>query len=1084
MKLKKHILNYRLEEIYIKNTFPRAKLYAYLVIMFALLTSGLISPELSEAQNLNDLSPSQQKLLQNMPQDQREKLLEKYSQKQQAEDRDQGAQEREEVKERREKISQKAEQMYETRSPIEQRLRQRLQSPTDREGQVPSVFQQDLRQFGYALFRGPPSTFAPLDQIPMPTTHILGPGDTIKVQLYGKKNARYSMKVDRNGQIDFPEIGPLNVGGQNFEEVKELIQKQVSNQFIGVETSITLGKLRSIQVFILGDVVAPGSYTVSSLSSLTNALLASGGVKRIGSLRDITLKRDGEVVTEFDLYNLLLKGETKQDIRLRPGDVILVPPIGPTVGIVGEVLRPAIYELDDSATIEELIELAGGLNPSADSAHVQVNRRTSSGTQTVEDLNLKHEEARQKSVRDGDVIQVYNAPEQANKVVFLKGHFKRPGSKEWKPGMRLTDIVNSVEEDLLSTPDLEYVIIKREVGPRRKTKAFSVDLGAALKKPESENNVRIQPRDTVYVFSTTGNRTELLQPTIQELRDQSRHDRPPKVVSIRGNVRHPGTYPWEPGMEIRDLIQASLDIRADTDMNYALVKRTNVKKGCFSVQLGKALQDPASEENAALQPNDELLVFPDATIAGKQAEESQEITAKGISQTSTQEQAQAETEQSKTEQAEQVAAEEGITRSQVKKRANEQGISPEKAAKALAREKGLSQEDLQQTTREKETDQQEQEESEEKEELAQREISTRRNLIDPVVQELYQQAKKGYPAQVVRVQGKIRIPGEYPLEKDMRVSDLIRAGNGLQESAYSLQAELTRYKVHEGKYREVSHRSVDLAKIYQGNNKANIKLRPHDRLYIQKIPQWEEPSRIEVRGEVRFPGTYSISRGDTMTEVIERAGGLSKRAYPQGAVFIREDLQEKEQERMDRMTQRLEKDLATISLAEIQQEPKAAQGYSALQNMLDQLSATNAVGRLTLDLPAMLAGKAQDVTLQDGDELYIPSKPQEVTVMGEVQFSTSHLYKNGMDYEDYIQKCGGTTSRADQDRTYIIHASGEVEIADSGWFSASTSVNPGDTIVVPLNVDYIKPLDLVSNVSQILYQLGMAAASWKTVSGI
>ena len=552
------------------------------------------------------------------------------------------------------------------------------------------------------------------------------------------------------------------------------------------------------------------------------------------------------------------------------------------------------------------------------------------------------------------------APEQAQKIVFLRGHFKRPGSTEWRPGMRLDDVVTSVREDLLPNPDMDYALIKREVGPKRKTKVFSVDLGTALHDSDSEANVSIQARDTLYVFSAT-----------QVYKKQKNQDK-------------------------------------DTDQN-------------------------------ATRPN-----------------ESESIR--------------------------EIAAKEGITSTDIRRRSQQEGISPQKAARQILLKKGYSQEELEQSSRKQERYRSEKEESEEKEKSKQ--IPTRRELINPIIQKLYQQAHKGHPAQVVQVQGKIRSPGEYPLEKNMRVSDLIRAGNGLKESAYSLQAELTRYEVKQGKYREVSHHSIDLAKIYQGNTQADLKLKPHDRLYIQKIPQWQEPARIELRGEVRFPGSYSISRGDTLTQVIERAGGLTNRAYPQGAVFTREKIQEKEQERLDRMTQRLQKDLAKISMAEIQENPKAAQGYSSLQDMLDQLRTTKAVGRLTLDLPAILAEKQQDVAMRDGDELYIPTKPQEVTVMGEVQFSTSHLYKENLSYEDYIQKCGGTTSRADLERTYIIHASGEVERPDKGWFSGSTQVNPGDTIIVPLNVDYIKPLDLVSNVSQILYQLGVAAASWSTVTGM
>ncbi len=227
-----------------------------------------------------------------------------------------------------------------------------------------------LKPFGYDLFEGVPSTFAPVSDVPVPPDYVVGPGDTLDIQLYGNEPASYQLGVGRDGRINFPKLGPIMVSGMSFDAARSLISRRVAQQLIGTRVSVTMGDLRSIRVFVLGEANKPGSYTVSGLSTMTNALFASGGVKKIGSLRNIELKRDGRLVTVLDLYDLLLHGDTSGDRQLLPGDVIFIPPIGRTVAIDGAVRRPAIYELKSEQTIAQLIDIAGGLLPDADQTRV------------------------------------------------------------------------------------------------------------------------------------------------------------------------------------------------------------------------------------------------------------------------------------------------------------------------------------------------------------------------------------------------------------------------------------------------------------------------------------------------------------------------------------------------------------------------------------------------------------------------------------------------------------------------------------------------------------------------------------------
>ena len=208
-----------------------------------------------------------------------------------------------------------------------------------------------LPLFGRDLFQNGLDAFRPATDIPVPANYVMGPGDTLVIQLYGKENLAHSLVLNREGQIQFPQIGPVTLAGLTFSQAQKVVEQIVSEQMIGVKASVTMGALRSIRVFVLGEVERPGSFTVGSLATMTNALFVSGGITDVGSLRNIQLKRRGELITTLDLYSLLLNGDTSNDARLLPGDVIFVPPLGKTVGITGQVKRPATYEIENDATI-------------------------------------------------------------------------------------------------------------------------------------------------------------------------------------------------------------------------------------------------------------------------------------------------------------------------------------------------------------------------------------------------------------------------------------------------------------------------------------------------------------------------------------------------------------------------------------------------------------------------------------------------------------------------------------------------------------------------------------------------------------
>jgi polysaccharide export outer membrane protein len=360
----------------------------------------------------------------------------------------------------------------------------------------------------------------------------------------------------------------------------------------------------------------------------------------------------------------------------------------------------------------------------------------------------------------------------------------------------------------------------------------------------------------------------------------------------------------------------------------------------------------------------------------------------------------------------------------------------------------------------------------------------RDRVIQPVLDEMRLQSSLARPTQVVRVDGQVRIPGEYPLETAMTVRDLLRAGGGLMDAAYGSSAELTRYRVVNGEMRSTEVINIDLTAAIKGDPSSNLKLEPFDDLSVKQVQEWQAQASVDIVGEVRFPGSYAIKRGETLKSVMIRAGGLTDTAFPQGSVFTRRELKRREQEQIDILAKRTQRDLTILALqGAAANQAGAAGALSVGQSLLGQLRDAKAVGRLVIDLQRTInapKGSPDDVILRDGDQLIIPKFQQQVTVMGEVQNTTSHLFSPGLSRDDYIALSGGTTRNADHKRIYVVRANGSVLAGTGGdrWFErSSVQIMPGDTIVVPLDATKLPALPLWTAVTQILYNVAIAVAA-------
>ena len=717
---------------------------------------------------------------------------------------------------------------------------------------------QELQPFGYELFAGEPTTFAPANQIPVSPDYLLGPGDNLNILFYGKTNESFSLEVNRNGAVDFPQLGPVSLTGMTFADAKRLIQNRIAEEMLGVQASISLGELRSIQIFLLGESYKPGAYTVSSLSTITNALFLSGGVSNIASLRNIQLKRAGETIAILDLYELLLNGDTSNDQRLQAADVIYIPTVGNTASVDGEVKRPAIYELKGATTVTQLVAMAGGMQPTAFPNRATIQRSDADGFMTVVDLDLTTTAGRAERMDNGDLLIIDSVVERKEAVVTLSGHVYRPGEFRWTPELRVSDLIKDVRQ-LRPDSDLDFALIRREMPPVGQVVPVFVNLGDALKNKGTAADIVLSSRDELFVFSRARGRADILEDLIEELKLQSRSGKMAKVVSITGTVRS---------------------------------------------------------------------------------------------------------------------------------------------------------------------------------------------------------------------------PGEYPLTENMTVTQLILAAGGLEESAYSSGAELSRYDLSNPEQATASHFPVDLRGAF-ADASADVVLQSYDVLSVRTIPEFRESLAITLKGEVRFPGYYRFSRGETLGDIVRRAGGLNRLAHAEAAVFTREDLRIEEAEKLDEIQARLKSDIAATQL-ENANEGGGKGVTAAADKMLETLDAAQALGRLVIDLEGIMDGRLNDVQLKDGDALEIPEYRQEISVLGEVQQPTSHLYNSELRLRDYVDLSGGTKESADKTRIYVIKASGAVALpGGSGWLSRkSLEIEAGDTIVVPVDADKQSTLTVWTEATQIIYQLALGAAGF------
>ncbi|MBN1627555.1 MAG: SLBB domain-containing protein, partial [Deltaproteobacteria bacterium] len=604
-----------------------------------------------------------------------------------------------------------------------------------------------IRQFGYELFERSASSFSPSVNVPVGPEYVLGPGDEIRITIWGKVEGAWNVVVGRDGNIVLPKVGAIGITGLTFKELKDLLYKEFSQYYSGFEMNLSMGQLRTIQVYVVGNAANPGAYNISSLSTLVNALFTAGGPSKTGTMREIQVRRNGETIVNFDMYDFLLKGDKTRDIRLMPEDVIFIAPAGGHATIAGSVKNPAIYELKGDTSALDLIGMAGGLSDTAFSNRLQIERIADKSRQTV----------------------------------------------------------------------------------------FEADLDGAA-------GIKLQAGDIIKIF--------------------------------------------------------------------------------------------------------------------------------------------------------------------------------------------------------------------------------------PVVED----------RRIVRVSGAVQRGGEYGFSTGMTVKDLVSLSGGLRYYAFDGEAELTRVKItNDGPVTEKI--LFNLKDALRGDNGSNIALMENDYLFIRTIPEWRLYRTVTITGEVRFPGVYTIEKGEPLSDLIERAGGFTDDSYLNGTVFTRESARLRQQETIDEMAERLETEIMATGASELSTSLSADD--AAIQKaeieqknrFIDTLKAVKAKGRVVvgLDAPDRLKGTANDIMLEDGDSIHIPEDPMMIYTVGAVYNQTSFIYDKKKDISGYIELSGGYTENADKKKVYIIRADGSAVRPGAGFSRNNDKLESGDTIVIPEKIEKVAWLKETKDITQILYQIAVTA---------
>ncbi len=967
-----------------------------------------------------------------------------------------------------------------------------------------------LPLFGYSLFQNAPSTFSPVEIAPVTPDYIVAPGDELSVRVWGQVEANLNVIVDRNGQINLPNIGSISVAGVAYNKLSEHIGDSISAKFNNFQIDVSMGKLHSIQLFVVGQAVSPGSYSVSSLSTLVNAIVASGGPSAKGSMRHIQLKRGNKVISDFDLYDFLIKGDKSKDVRLLAGDVIYFPPVGAMVAISGSVNTQAIFELKANDKLSDVLNLAGGLTNVAAAQTVSVERIYEHTVRKVDEFQLD-KKGLESPMRDGDVVSFNSISPRFDNAVKLQGAVASPMRYVWKEGMRITDLLkdnnslipgaywavqNSGTIDSRHNKNLvnwDYAVVQRMDKDELSNTLIAFNLGKAI-KGDAVENMLIQPGDVVTIFPA-----DAVLPVAD-------NEVVLKAGRFFGSDRH---FVWREGMRINDLIP-SIEWLSDyipnlnngqintskrgVNWEYAVVQQTDEDKlvtRLVSFNLAKAIKgDPI--DNLLLKQGEIVAIYA-----------SDEDVPKSINSVSI---------KSKAFQAESSLASPNLTvltAQAMQGSPAAQGSQAKQGAQAM--QGSLTMQGTQ---------------------------ASQNSPASQNSQAQGTQASQGSPAaQNSQTQGSQAMQGSptgqgsqtssstssdstsssesssstlsyrrFVWHEGMRIKDLIPNAKWFIDSLPdSMNDDL--YKSINWGYARILRTDINditrkmlpfsLEKAITGNPADNKVLLAGDEITIYTSNEIKESGEkvvkyVTLEGEVKTPGIYPIEHGETLRQLISRLGGLTPLAHLRSGVFTRESIRQFQQKNLDEALRKFTRELnsaenKTTTSASKNDEAMIQKKIENQHALLDSLRDIKATGRIVLELPEENAQLIDlpDLPLEDGDHFSVSTVPTTVSVVGAVYNQSTFMYRPDRALDDYLEMAGGATNDADAENIYLVLADGTVKSNSSkSFFSGGLRgrrLHAGDLVFMPqkIDVDSFSVIGAVKDVTTIFYQFMLGAAGAK-----
>ena len=907
--------------------------------------------------------------------------------------------------------------------------------------------------------------------------YVLGPGDEIVVSLRGQENSDIRTTVDRNGRVVLPRLAPVAAAGRSFGSFRQDVDAAVRRAYVASSASVSIGRVRQVSVLVSGEVNVPGQRIVTGLSSVVDALLLSNGIKKTGSLRNIRIQRQGHDFV-VDLYSVLTGAGAGGAMRLADGDRVVVPPLGATVAVTGLVRRPGIYELPSRSggmAARALLALAGGQEVRGQ-YRLAVQRIESDGR-----LSLAPLQNGNGVVRDSEILRVELGADQASAQASLSGGSGLAGQYAVTNATRLSDILKAPGA-MGSNPYTLFGLIVRK-DPRTLLRTLVAFTPVAVLNGNEDQ--QLQTEDVVRPISV--GEAQLLSFVVKTYIDKLAYDqariRNPLEAQRADTAAQAQATVGSPGAAANTSFSVSA---AQTAAATAVSPNNPFGLPPDALQSYSYGQEDFSSVPADLQRNNIIALLDIAAPGTLLSQQRQLAYQQALMTANASTTNQTPVQAAQAQQAALISAQTGTPLQAVLPAgqgyggqviannpqqngtgANASGTGSSNGQNGEIGPDGQPVQPLAPNFQEQPVNPGGFASNREARTFGE---LTRQLGVDPLVVVNFLIDHRAH------LDGAVRGPGSYFVGSNVTLADMVAAAGGTVSWADESGVELLTTAVDGNNGRSASQRQT--LPLRQGTL-ASYVVRSHDQLHFNKVFTDTGIGSVTIQGEVRFAGNYPITRGEHLSDMLMRAGGLTNTAYPRGTVFLRKSAAQVEQDGYNRAANEIQSQLVA-GMARVGNDKIPGDAITAIQGFVNQLRTQKPLGRIAIAAdPAVLAANPSlDPLLEPGDVVFIPQRPSTVAVLGEVMQPGSYSYQSGMSVGDYVKKAGGYAQFSNEDMTYVVLPDGSAKRLETSWLGFdSNTLQPGSTIVVPRDLAPLYSRQIVLDVTGIMSSLAVTIAS-------